>query len=230
MGIQVIGYSGSVAEVDGTSFRAQRVTPRPLDYGSLGHYKASVITGSMAAGLAANSEILQVRWGDATRLAVLTRLTLDGMIATTAFAAGQILLQAFIARSFSAPGTGGNTVALASNAQKRRTSMATSLLNTSGEIRSASTAALGVGTKTLDAAPVGQLNVHSAQFGIATPVIGYVGPSTGPNVDLIDPDVGSGEHPIVLAQNEGLVVRATVPGTGVWILGMTLVWAEVAAY
>src|SRR5437773_5572848 len=155
MGIQIQGNGGTIAEVDGTTFRAARVTARPVDYGALGHYKASVITGSMAAGLGADSEILQFRWTDATRLADITRLTLDGMYASTPFAAGQIRLYATIARSFSAAGSGGNTVTLTGNNQKRRTSMGTSLV---GEIRSASTAALGAGTKTLDSAPIGQSN------------------------------------------------------------------------
>lgn len=215
------------AEVDGTGFRAIRITPRPMDHGSLGHYKASVITGSMAAGLGADSEILQFRWTDATRFAVITKITLDGMLASTAFAAGQIRLYATVARAFSAAGTGGNTLTITGNNQKMRTSMGTTLL---GELRSASTAALGAGTKTLDAGSIGQVNTHSAQFGIATPVIGSVGPACGPNVDLFIPDSGAGEHPLILATNEGVVVRATVPATGVWVLGMTIRWAEVAAF
>jgi hypothetical protein len=227
MGIAIIGNGGTVAEVDGTAFRGLRTTNRPVDYGVLGHYKASVTTGAMAAGLSADSEILQFRWTDATRLAVISRLSLDGMYATTAFVAGQIRVYATIARGFSAAGTGGATVTLTGNNQKRRTSMGSSL---TGEIRVATTAALTAGTKTLDGASVGQSNSHSAQFGIAAPVIGFVGPATGPNVDLIAVDMASGEHPIVLAANEGLIVRAVVPGTGVWTLGMTVVWAEVTAF
>lgn len=230
MAIQLQGFGGSLAEIDGTVFRAMRTIGRPIDYGTLGHYKASVITGAIAAGAGADSEIAQFRWTDATRLAVITRVTLDGMIATTAFAAGQIRVYATVARSFSAAGTGGGTVTLSGNNQKLRASMGTSLFNSSGEIRVATTAALGAGTKTFDGAPVGQINSHSAQFGIAAPVIGWVGPACGPNVDLVNVDIASGEMPIVLAQNEGLIVRATVPGTGVWTQGITFRWAEVAAY
>lgn len=225
MGIQVIGNGGTVAEVDGAGFRAIRTTPRPTEFGALGHYKASVVTGSMTAGLASNSEIFQFRWTDATRLAVITKVALDGLIATTAFAAGQILFTSTVARSFSGAGTGGNTLSLTGNNQKMRTSMGSSLL---GELRYASTSALGAGTKTLDAGFVGQINSHSsAGTGAATPIIGnqYL-----PSLDLFTPDPGAGEHPLVLAQNEGLVIRATVPGTGVWILGMTIRWAEVAAF
>jgi hypothetical protein len=227
MAIQVQGFSGVVAEVDGASFRALRFTPRPTDYATFGHYKAAVVTGAMAAALAADSEILQFRWTDATRLAVITKITLDGMFATTAFAAGQIRIYATIARAFTGAGSGGNVLTITGNNQKMRTSMGTTLL---GELRSASTAALGAGTKSLDSGSVGQVNTHSAQFGIATPVIGAVGPACGPNVDLFIPDSGAGEHPLVLAQNEGMVIRATVPATGVWTLGMTIRWAEVAAF
>jgi hypothetical protein len=227
MAIQIQGNGGTVTEVDGTTFRALRSTNRPMDHGALGSYKASILTGAMAAGLAADSEIFQFRWTDATRLAVVTKITLDGMYATTAFAAGAIRIYATVARSFSAAGTGGGTATLTGSNNKMRTSMGTTLL---GELRVATTAALTAGTKTLDANSVGQVNTHSAQFGIATPVIGWVGPSCGPNVDLFIPDQGGGEHPAVLAQNEGMVIRATVPGTGVWTLGMTIRWTEVTAF
>jgi len=224
--VQVQGNSGSVAEVDGTVFRAMRMTPRPIDYSTFGHYKVSTVTGSMAAGLTANSEILQFRWTDATRKAVITKVTLDGMLASTAFVAGQILLTMTRATSFSAAGTGGGTLTLGTS-NKQRTTMGGSLV---GEIRVATTAALTAGTKTLDANPIGQVNTHSAQFGIATPVIGAVGPACGPGVDIFTPDTGAGEHPLVLDTNEGFAIRATVPGTGVWVLGMTVRWAEVAAF
>jgi hypothetical protein len=35
---------------------------------------------------------------------------------------------------------------------------------------------------------------------------------------------------LLLAQNEGFVVRATVPATGTWQFGVTVVWTEVASY
>jgi hypothetical protein len=38
------------------------------------------------------------------------------------------------------------------------------------------------------------------------------------------------EHPIVLAQNEGIAVRATMPATGTWSASVLMKWAEVTAY
>ena len=218
MAIQIQGNGGTVQEVDGTVFRAARVTVRPMDYGALGSYRTSGISGTMAAGLAGNSEVFQFRWTDATRLAVITSVTLDGLSGSaTAFTAGFGRVYMTIARNWSADGSGGTSLLPVTNDGKMRTSMGTSLTNA---LRIASTAALGAGTKTLDAQAVGQV---SLSFGTVVSVQ-YSDP-----VDLwhVDPGV---EHPIVLAANEGFSVRAVVPATGTWQFGMTCTWTEVAAY
>jgi hypothetical protein len=41
---------------------------------------------------------------------------------------------------------------------------------------------------------------------------------------------GGNPAPMVLAQNEGVVIRATVPATGTWGHGVTMAWSEVATY
>ena len=63
MSILVLGSSGSVAEVDGTTFRALRVCNRPVDYGALGFYAGGFVTGTIGAGFAANAELFQLRTG-----------------------------------------------------------------------------------------------------------------------------------------------------------------------
>ena len=220
MAIQIQGNSGVVAEVDGTTYRALRVTVRPVDYGVLGSYRISVITGTMAAGLAAASEMFQARWTDATRLALIWGFTIDGMAGSaTAFAAGFAAINFTIARSWSADGSGGNAATLTGNNQKLRTSMGTTLM---GAIRSSSTGALTAGTKTLDAQPEGQIT-----FSIGTVISTiYMG-----QVQLYgNMESGGNPAPIVLAQNEGVVARATVPGTGTWQAGFSMAWSEVATY
>jgi hypothetical protein len=172
----------------------------------------------MAAGLAANSEILQFRWSDATRLCVVTSVIFDGLSGSaTAFAAGFGKIDMMVARSWTADGSGGTAATITGNNQKQRTSMGSTLL---GASRIASTAALTAGTKTLDAQAVGQ---YSAAFGTATST------QWVPTFDLFHIDPG-GESPLVLAQNEGFVVRATVPATGTWQFGVTVCWTEVTAY
>jgi hypothetical protein len=43
-------------------------------------------------------------------------------------------------------------------------------------------------------------------------------------------DQRPGEHPLVLAQNEGFVIQATVPATGVWFFAVKVDWVEIATY
>jgi hypothetical protein len=216
MGIQLQGNAGTIAEVDGTGMRALRVTPRPVDPGALGAYRASMITGAMAAGLAANAEVFQFRWTDATRLCVITKVQFDGLGSIVAFAAGFAAFRGIVARSFTASGTGGTAATLTGNNLKQRTSHGTTL---AGDIRIASTAALGAGTKTLDAQAFGAVvNGLSATAGI--------GISEGA---IFDANAGGG-YPLVLAQNEGFAVQATVPATGTWTAGFTVEWTEVTAY
>lgn len=218
MAIQVQGFDGTVAAVDGTNYRAMRTTLRPIDHGALGSYRLSLLSGTMAAGLAANSEIFQFRWSDATRLCVVTSVVWDGLSGSaTAFTAGFGKVDMMVARSWTADGSGGSAATITGNNQKQRTSHGTTLL---GAARISSTAALTAGTKTLDSQAVGQ---YSAAFGTATST------QWVPAFDLFHVDPG-GECPLIFAQNEGFVVRATVPATGTWQFGVTVCWTEVASY
>lgn len=218
MAIQIQGNGGTVADVDGTNYRAMRTTLRPYDYGALGSYRLSLLSGTMAAGLAANSEVFQFRWADATRICVVTSVIWDGLSGSaTAFAAGFAKVDMLVARSWTADGSGGVAAIISGNNAKQRTSMGSTLL---GAVRASSTAALTAGTKTLDTQAVGQ---YSAAIGTGTSV------QWMPQFDLFHADPG-GESPLILAQNEGFVIRATVPATGTWQFGATVCWTELAAY
>ena len=88
-----------------------------------------------------------------------------------------------------------------------------------GDIRIASTAALTAGTKTLDAQGFGGVvNGLSATAGV------------GIGEAAIFDSTGGSNYPLVLAQNEGFVVTATVPATGTWTAGLSIAWSEVTAY
>ena len=195
------------------------VRNKPAHFGSLGIYSAAVNSGTMAAGLSADSEILQFRWTSSAAVCLIHRVILDGVDGSaTAFTAGFGRVYATVARSFSAAGTGGNTATITTNNGKLRTTMGTTLL---GELRSSSTAALGAGTKTLDALSIGQV---SLTFGTAASVR-YL-PTPTPLFDKQETD----GYPLVLAANEGLIIRATVPATGTWQWGVTIGWSEVASF
>ncbi len=218
MAIQIQGTNGVVADVGGTGFRSIKVQQMPVEVGSLGAYRKSLLSGTMAAGLAANSEIFQFRWTDATRICLVRKILLNGLAGSaTAFAAGFSKVDLVVARSWTVDGAGGTSGTLTGNNSKMRTSFGTTLL---GSIRIASTAALTIGTKTLDTDPVGLCS-----FSIGTTAnVTYV-----QNWDLLGEDVGP-EHPLVLTQNEGFILRATVPATGTWQFGVTVIWSEVASY
>jgi len=218
MPLQFQGFSGVVGDIAGTGFRAMKVQQMPVEYGTLGSYRLSMLSGTMAAGLAGNAEIFQFRWTDATRLCLVQRGVLDGVSGSaTAFTAGFGKIDLLIARSFTASGSGGTAATITGNNGKMRTAMGTTLL---GEARCASTAALGAGTKTLDSQAIGQI---SLSFGTAVSVQ-YVN-----QTPLLGEDIGT-THPLVLAQNEGFAIRATVPATGTWQFGVTVIWTEVATY
>src|SRR5574341_2604196 len=127
------------------------MTMKPCPYGALGHYSISTATGAIAAGVGSDSEVFQFRWTSTTNIALVTSLRLTGMRATTAFAAGAIDISVTKAHTWTAAGTGGGTATLTGENQKLRTGpMGTT---TVGEIRTATTAALGAGTKTFDSQP-----------------------------------------------------------------------------
>ena len=149
MPIILQGNSGVAADVDGAGFRALKITPRPVDAGALGHYSLGAFTGILPAALAANSEIFQFRWADATRLCIINEVRISAAVSTTFFAAGVPLQVDLIkAVTWSVAGTGGTGINPATS-MKKRTSMGSSLIP-SGDIRIAAAAALGAGTKAFE--------------------------------------------------------------------------------
>lgn len=224
MGIQIQGNGGAVAEVDGTLFRALRNTPRPVDHGALGAYVWGGLSGIIPAALAANSELYQFRWTDVSKLAIIRKIRISACVTTTFFAAGvPVQIDLVKAVSWSAQGTGGTGIT-PSATMKRRTSMGSSLL-AAGDMRIATTAALGAGTKTLEG---NSLTAILAPGPITASLNGQI---IAPGTILWQAEVGDGEHPLVLAQNEGFVIRSVaVPATGTWQIAVTVDWAEVTAY
>jgi hypothetical protein len=218
MASQIAGNTiGNILEVEAGT-KAARVTLRPEDYGALGIYSLAPSNGAsaMAAGLAANSPIFSFRWGNAN-LALIKRIVFSAGNGATAFAAGIAKFDLVAARSFTANDTGGVSVLPSGNQNKLRTSgMGTTLLT---DARISQTATLTAGTRTPDA------------NALASIVAGV--PNTA-GATIISPfpmwDARPGEHPFLLAQNEGFVIQATVPATGVWFFAVKVDWIEIAAY
>jgi len=225
------GASAALTDV-GANTKAARIEIRPTDVGSLGSYSMATLSGTMAAGLGAGSTIYSIRWGDATRAMLLRRLSMVARNAGTAFAAGVFNFELVVARSFTASDTGGTNLTPTGNSQKRRTSFGTTLIT---DIRTSSTATLTAGTRTLDVQTHNLIRGMVPATAVNYPFVGKgVGNLPGASInafsldwqDLFSTDV-SNEWPLVFVQNEGCIIRATVPATGTWEFGVLVEWSEV---
>lgn len=202
----------SSAQDGSLQFMRHLNTPYPVDYGIGGCFQIVTQSGTMAAGLAAGSPIWGLRFTSGTMLAIIRRLELSMWNTATGFTAGVATFSLSVARGWTTDDTGGTALTLTGNNGKARTSMATAIAT----IRTASTATLAAGTRSLDANPVGLL---PAAIGTATQAV-FLQRS-----DLLRK--GSEHHPITLAQNEGIVLAASVPATGTWSFAIEAEWDEV---
>lgn len=212
--------NSSQLAIDNVHFAA-RVSQRPMEVGARGAYSLAWESGIMAAGLAANAEIFQMRWIDATRAMVLRSIVFNSSRNTTAFATGVASFRANIARGWSADGSAGTAVVFSTaNTNKKRTSHALSLFSDTG-VRGSATAALGAGTKTLDTNPFAACNtfISTGATSVPDPWI------TPPGYCLWQRNT-SDEYPLYFVQNEGFAIRATVPITGTWQFSVQVEWAE----
>jgi hypothetical protein len=208
-----------------SSFKAARASLRPLDQGALGHYRMSAASGALA-GAAASAPVFSFRWADATRLAVVTSI-IARQVPTTLFTAAQEHgVEFVVARSFSASDTAGTAIVTTGNQGKLRTSHATSLVT---DMRISATAAVTAGTRTLDTLSFANSSGWSQDINAAAATQQLV---VTPVVCTFQPDAARGEHPLVLAQNEGFIVRETVAlgAAGVVKLQVEVQWTEVTAY
>lgn len=215
MAFQVIGYGGAVADVGGDTFRALRVSVMPIEYGNFGVYRFSATTSPFTGS--ASGTLWSFRWGDAFRLAVLLRLICDGVAQDAAGLAGINHLRAFIARSFTASDSGGAALTLTGNNGKLRTNMGATLLT---DLRMSTTATLTAGTRTVDTQPIGEL-LFNATVGQRNQI---------PPATVLFNEDPSGAMPVILGQNEGVLVNLVMVGSAIVTIGLTSVHAEVTAY
>ena len=190
--------------------------PRPYEVGALGAYSCSLKTGTMAAGLAGSAPIWSFRY-TGTNLCLVTRVMIGVGDQTTAFAATHYDFQLFFARSFSASDTNGVAATLTGNNCKLRTSHGTTAV---GDIRISDTATITAGTRTLDSQPIAR------QVG-GTPAT--AGLQVNGSDDYLWDCKGTSDQPVIIANNEGLVIQAVVPATGTWVAGITVQWYEVVS-
>jgi len=205
---------------DGTVMRGMLLTsPYPLDYGTGGMFQHTAKSGIMAAGLAAGSPIYSFRWSPSSPLVAVLRRVKIAAYSVTAFTPGLATFDLYAARSFTAQDIGGAAANLSGNAAKLRTSMSPSL----AAIQCATTLALAVaapGSRLLDPDPLGSLMA----------AVTSTSPSQFSASLLTLFDKPSGDHPLVLAANEGFVIQATVPAAGTWSFAVTTEWDEIPGF
>lgn len=163
-----------------------------------------------------NGIIFSMRWGDATRFALILKVSV-AVIAVAFTTLGLVERQLVFVRSFTASDSAGTALTPAANQNELRTSFATSLL-TDARIGGFLTA----GTGTADTNPLASV---PAWMGAVGNVIGG-----GSLVPLWDASSGF-QYPIVLAQNEGIRVRLGAAETAsTRQTFVNVVWCEINAY
>lgn len=213
--------TGNGAEVDATH-DAQRTSIRPME--ALGAYRFAAQSGllsGVAAATATAGHIFAFRWGDATKLAVITLLRVKMATITGFTAAQEVGFDLLVARGYSASHTSGTAIAPGgAGGLKKRASYAASALT---DARIGAAAALTAGTHTLDAQPM--LTDSYADLAAAATV------QKGSVNTLWNLDSAQG-HPLVLANNEGIVVRNLIAlgAAGTVRLTVDMGWYEATAY
>jgi hypothetical protein len=211
--------------IDAT-FGAARMSLRPDDYQVanriMGHYSAA---GFTAATLSAAGGIMAAfRYGDVSSVAVIKRVRVAAAV-VAAVTAQQVDCDLIVARSYTVRDlTSATVVPVTGDTGKMRQGMGPSLLATlaGGNFDVASAAAgLTGGTKTVDASPIASAPV---------PLVAFTAGAASPWITLYDCNQ-SGQHPLVLKANEGILVRnTTVIGTGTLRYYVVIDWLEAAGY
>lgn len=188
----------------------------PLErIGPYNFYQLDVTVG-LVATQAVDGTLFSFRWGSSTLQAAITKMELRLMQTVAATATIFPRYQIFVARGFTVSDSVGTAVTITGNNMKCRTGMATTGVT---DIRfSAVAAGLTVGTRTLDANPVDEMVTN----------LTVTTPNNTPYELIYIPT-----YPIILAQNEGVIVRGptTVFGAaGAADLDVRIEWAEASAF
>jgi hypothetical protein len=219
-GIIIIDGAGGVNKAGVDTDGNLRINPRPPAFGSLGYYRQAALSGTIAVTLAANSPLWSCRWTNGTDLCLVQSVKIN-LVSIASITVVPFEIGLFFARSYTATDTGGTAVGVPASMQKLRTSMGSSLM---GDWRIATTGTLTAGTRTLDTNPLAIVS------GLPT-TAGTTLSGNGAPVPLYVRD-NNDNHPIILAQNEGLVITNPLigPSTGTFTIMVQMEWGEVAAF
>lgn len=224
--IQGVGQQAPVQLQVDPIFQALRASLKPMDFGQLGqsggHFGLTAFSGTIAAALAANSEIFSMRWTD-TKLLFVPILVRAGIGVYTAgqTVANPIELELIKAAAFTTDYTANaSTITPAAGSQKmRKSNMAETLFQANAGIKVCTTLGMTGSVKTLETAGIGNAMYPGNALGAA---------DTKDLYNLLQ----HGGHPPVLGLNEGIIIRnnAQLGAAATFKLMLTILWAEVAAF
>ncbi len=189
-----------------------------------GHYRVALpLTGGITSSIAANSPLVAFRWAPTTAglLAIIKKITANASVHTTGSSAAIIAAMDVIrATAFTVQDSAGTAVTF-NLTQKQRSSMG----NSQAAIQYASsTVALTAGTRTLDGSAFGAILIDEWPQA-ALP--------RSPAVPPLFSEDSQGVHPLVLANNEGFIVRNIAAWTSTSLVVdvfVSIEWAEALQY
>ena len=223
MAIIQSGVDSSLLTVDPT-FKAARVSVRAPE--AVGYFQLGAVSGNLTnTTVVANGSLFSMRWAPGNgKLAIIRRVTVNFVqtVGWTAAAAQPVGL--YIARSWSVSDSGGSALTVAANTNKMRTSNDPSLFAAPSDVRVATTATLTAGTRTLDTNPIAVGLLAASQVAAAS--------ANYPQQTIVLHDVNTGDHPIVLDNNEGIVLNNMVvwPAAANGLISVNVEWFESNSY
>jgi hypothetical protein len=211
MGIKILGdTSGASAEVDSDN-DALRVSMRPGQV--TGAYRCATTNGAtgIAAGAGAASEVWAFRNASTTKTALIRKVTMSMWTAATGFTAGLSIFELKAARAFTVGPTAGTTTVLTGNNCK----LATDHETCGSVIYVADDSVLTSGTEVANTTGIGHITATTSNATLTVHVN-----------DAVLFDAKDAGHPLEFVQDEGMILYATVPATGVWFLKVNVDWEE----
>lgn len=213
MSVQILGQDGTSVQAVDATFKASRSTLRPAEV--IGWYSFGATSGALT-GVAAAGPVFSLR-NTGTNLLKVRRLQV-GFVTTTAFTTCTqgLAYNLLFATGFTVSDSGGTALYTAGQ-NKHRQSFTN--ITSAPDVRISTTAAITAGTRTLNTIAMGVAGGTSAAVGDSMPI-----------TSLLSHDAG--DYPIILAQNEGLVVTNAIAmgAAGVIALHVNIEFAEVASY
>lgn len=158
-----------------------------------GHYSVGFLSGTVAGAVTAGAtgQVVSIRWQHTDLKFIPLRISLD--VLCSAFSTGVSLdFAAYVARNFTASASGGTAITAPSKTSS--VGMNGSIFTSNGDFRVATTTNLTAGTHSLDTNPIG---TAWAPFTAVEQAVKF---------DLYTV-TDFGQHPVVLNNNEGIVIR-----------------------